>query len=309
MNMQKKLDLSIVIISFNTLNLTKQCINSIKKYIKNLKYEIIVIDNGSTDGSFQYLSKLSSQDNNFVLVKNSENLGFAAGNNIGIKKSKGNFVLFLNSDTKITHNVMPEMLDYMNMKDLGILSCKLIGSDGVVQGNGGYFPTLIRVFSWMIIQDLPFVDRVIRPFHPLKPKSLIRNEKFYNSVKDLDWVTGAFVLVKKDLLREGVTWDADYFMYTEDVDFCYQAKRLGWKIEYNPRWSIIHYGGASSNKEFAIVSEFMGIKRFYKKFYPKWQFILLRWILKTGTLLRALILSIIEGKELFNIYVKAFRTI
>jgi len=153
------------------------------------------------------------------------------------------------------------------------------------------------------------VDLVIKPFHPLKSKALVSGEKFFNKVQELDWVTGAFVLVKRELLDSGVSWDLDYFMYTEDVDFCYQAKRMGWKIEYNPKWSIIHYGGSSSNKEYPIISEFMGIKRFYKKFYPKWQFVLLRLMLKIGTLLRAVIFGIIEGKESLTTYVKAFRTI
>lgn len=96
-------------------------------------------------------------------------------------------------------------------------------------------------------------------------------------------------------------------MYTEDTDFCYRAKKAGWRVVYLPKWSITHFGGASSTSEFSIVSEFKGIKLFYKKHYPLWQYPLLRLFLKIGAALRMLVLGIIYGKEARATYANAFK--
>jgi len=304
----KQIDLSIIVVSYNTLDFTSKCLDSIKKYTPNLNYEIIVVDNASSDGSVEYLSKLSRQSKNFKLVKSSENIGFSAANNLGVKKVGGEFVLFLNSDTEFTADILTEMVSYVKTHEkLAMLSCKLIGKDGKVQGNGGYFPTLARVFSWMTIQDFPLVDKLIKPFHPLKPKTGYANKGFFDKKQNLDWVTGAFILTRKEILDNGVSWDKDYFMYTEDTDLCYQVKKLGWEIEYNPKWSIKHYGGASSSTEYSILSEYQSIKRFYKKHYSNWQMPILRIILKIGAMGRMVLFGILEGKETFSIYAKAFK--
>ncbi len=260
-------DLSIIIVNYNTPELTADCIKSIKKFTKNLKYEIILIDNSI------------------------DNKGFTGGNNVGMKKAKGRYVLLLNSDTLIHDNVLGEMIGWLDASPkIGIATCALKNKDGSIQPTGGYFPTLFRVFSWMLIQDLPFVDNFIKPFHP--------KSGFYREAeKDIDWVTGAFMMIRREVIDQIGYLDEDYFMYTEDTDYCYRARK--WRIAYNPKWAITHFGGASSIKELPLLSEFKNVKLFYRKHYPSWQYPILRFLLKLGSIWRMVLISP-------KIYAKAF---
>lgn len=301
------MDLSIIIVSFNTKELLVSCIKSIFKHTKNIKFEIIVVDNNSNDGSAQISKSLGA-----IVIKNKENFGFGTANNQGFKISRGKYVLFLNSDTEIEDNVFEGMVSWMNINSkAGIATCALKNKDGSLQATGGYFPTLPRVFSWMTIQDIPFVDNIIKPFHPYHSKSLFfKGGSFYESKKELDWVTGAFLLTRREVLEGSGGWDENFFMYVEEVDLCFRIKKLGYKVWYLPKWSIIHLGGSSSKtSEFSLISEYGGIKKFYKKHYPTWQTPILRLILKIGALGRIFLFGILEGKETAKTYAKIYRTI
>lgn len=326
-------DLSIIILSYNTKKLTVDCLNSIIRNTSGIDYEIIVVDNASNDGSVEELDKISRltgktfnknsikiKDNkfsirakkkalNFILIKNSINVGFSRANNQGIKISRGKYVLLLNSDTLIKDSFLKDMVSWMDDNpQIGIASCALRNVDGSLQGTGGYFPYLSRVFAWMFfIDDIPFLNIFIKPFHPIHSHSpLYRGEVFYKKQRELDWVTGAFFMVRRKVFKDVGLFDVDYFMYTEDVDLCFRAKKEGWKVIYNPSWSIVHLGGASSTREFPIINEYKGIKLFYKKHMAPWQYPFLRILLKGGALLRMLSFGILKGGYSFKTYVKAF---
>lgn len=302
------MDLSIVIVSFNTKEDTRRCLESVLGSVEGLNYEIVVVDNGSSDDSRSLLGKYATRYKNIYLVKNSENKGFPEANNIGVHKSRGKYVLFLNSDTIVKKDAIKGIIKWMEgNRKVGIASCGLVNRDGSLQGTGGYFPTLLRVFSWMIIQDLPLVDKLIKPFHPMKEKAGKRGEQFYQKEREVDWVTGAFMMVRREVIEGGVRWDKEYFMYTEDVDYCYQAKKRGWKVRYVPKWRVVHLGGISGTKEKTILGEYRGVRRFYRKYYPKWQYPIVRSCLKVGALGRVVIFGIIEGRKSAQIYAKAFR--
>lgn len=291
-------DLSIVVINYNTKELTLSCIESIKKHTKGIKYEIILIDNASSEEIYSKDAKI---------IRNKENLGFTGANNQGMKMAHGRYLLLLNSDTLIHDGVLSEMVSWMDDNpEIGISTCMLKNKDGSIQGTGGYFPTLLRVFSWMTIQDLPYIDSIIKPFHPAKEKSFSKNDEFYKRTREIDWVTGAFMLIRREVINDIHYLDEDYFMYTEDTDFCFRAKEKGWRVVYNPKWSITHFGGASSIKEFPILSEYKNIKLFYKKHYPAWEYPILRFFLKVGALGRMVVLGTMKGKENAKIYAKAF---
>src|SRR3989344_5544472 len=297
------MDLSVIIVSHSTNVLTSDCIISVIKNTKGIKYEIIVIDNASNDGSITMLKRYKSKIANFSLILKKKNFGFGKANNQGMKNAKGRYLLLLNSDTKINSNVLGEMISWMDKNsDIGISSCALLNISGSYQGTGGYFPTLPRVFSWMILQDIPFMDKIIKPFHPMKEKSGFKNEKFYRIEKELDWLTGAFLLIKREVYEEVGGFDEDYFMYTEETDLCYRAKMAQWKIYYNPKWSIVHLGGARGTKELAVLKEFEGVKLFYKKHFPLWQYPILRLIIKLGSLGRAILFGLLEGRDSAKIY-------
>ncbi|OGM31252.1 hypothetical protein A2630_04485 [Candidatus Woesebacteria bacterium RIFCSPHIGHO2_01_FULL_44_10] len=292
-------DLSIIIINYNTPGLAQACLESIIKQTKNLDYEMIVVDNGST-------KKIKSSK--AKIIESKVNLGFAGANNCGIREARGKYLLFLNSDTLIHDNLLKEMVNWMEVHPkVGVASCALKNPDGTQQGTGGYFPTLLRVFSWMTIQDIPGVDIIIKPFHPMKSKSFAKGTGLYKKARELDWVMGAFALVRRQALEQVGGFDEEYHMYTEEVDLFYRIKQKGWQIWYLPAWNITHIGAASSTAEFPILQEYKGIKRFYKKFYPKWQYPILRLLLRIGALGRIVLFGILEGRRSAKIYVKAFR--
>lgn len=326
------MDLSVIIISYNTKKLLKECIDSVLKTTKGIKYEIIVVDNASSDGSVEMVKKYSrmlvsaakrmlkrkkgsaapirdySHNPTLRLVENRANLGFGTANNQAIMKSRGRYILLLNSDTLINDNVLGEMVQWMNDNSkVGIASCALKNKDGSMQGTGGYFPSLPRVFSWMTIQDLPFVDKLIKPFHPMHKRSLFKGASFYSKKKELDWVTGAFFLMRREVYENIGLFDEDYFMYTEEVDYCYRAKKAGWKVYYLPSWSLVHYDAASGKSWSYVLPEYEGVKLFYNKHYSSWQYPILRLFLKIGALGRMLVFGILEGKEAFKVYAEAFK--
>lgn len=303
------IDLSVILVNFNTEKLTRDCIESLIKNTKKTSYEIIVVDNASKDGSVEMLKRLKNHYPKKITLKlNNKNVGYGSGNNQGMKISQGRYLLLLNTDTLISDNAAGEMVKWMDRnKKIGIATCALKNRDGSMQGTGGYFPTLIRVFSWMTIQDIPFVDNFIKPFHPMHTKSFIKGESFYDREKELDWVTGAFFLIRDSVLKKVGYFDEDYFMYTEETDYCFRTKENGWKVYYNPRWSIIHYGGASGKSYSHVLREFDGVKTFYRKHYPPWQYPLLRLLLKVGALGRIVLFGIVEGKEAAQAYAEAFK--
>lgn len=296
------IDLSVIIVSYNTKQLLVDCIKSVIKNTKGINYEIIVIDNASIDGSIKALKGLKVK-----VIENEENVGFARANNQGIRLSKGKYILLLNSDTIVRDNVLFHMVRWMdNNTRVGISSCALLNPDESIQGSGGYFPTLPRVFSWMTIQDIPFVDNLIKPYHPVHRKSFNTGTDFYITSKELDWVTGAFFLIRRDAIDDIGLIDEDYFMYVEDLDYCYMARKKGWKVYYVADFGIIHIGGASGTSEFAIVSEYKNLQLFYKKHYPSWQLPILRLLLKIGALARITLFGILDGPRSAKIYAKAF---
>jgi GT2 family glycosyltransferase len=302
------MNLSIVIINYNTKALLLDCLDSINKNTKNLSYEIIIVDNASTDGSVEILKRLKNRELKIIL--NRKNLGFAKANNQGIEIAKGRYILLLNSDTQIPMEVLEKMTGFMDKNPkVAVASCALKNKDGSLQATGGYFPTLPRVITWMLfLDDIPLMDKLIKPFHPMHEKSFIyRGEAFFQKMGERDWVTGAFFLVRREVFEEIGLLDEEYFMYTEEVDFCFRAKKKGWKVWYIPSLAITHFGGASSASEFPIISEYKGIKIFYRKHMPAWQMPVLRFLLKTGAVLRIFLLGVLKGGSYARAYAKAFQ--
>lgn len=290
-------DVSIVIASYNTKDLLIDCIRSIYDSYTKSGFEIIIVDNASIDGSVTAIKALGKK--NIKLIQNSKNLGFARANNQGIKITKGKYILLLNSDTKFTENVLDFMVEWFEKHPkAGIATCKLLNSNKTIQATGGYFPTLSRVAWWMIFQDFPLLGSLVKPFHP--------KGGFYQKEKEVDWVTGAFLMARSEVLEKINGFDESYFMYGEDIDMCYRAKKANWEVWFVTGISIIHYGGASSNREYPILSEFKGIKTFYKKHYQGWQYPILRMLLKIGALGRAILFGILKGGSSAKIYGKAF---
>ena len=233
-------ELSIIIVNYNSLDFISRCIESIKenslKELKNGEYEIIVIDNASRDGSQEFLKNLDG----IIFVPNENNLGFSKANNIGVKKSKGRYVLFLNPDTIIHRNTLSKMVEFMNQnKDVGAATCKVFISESEIDdASHRGFPT-----PW---NSLMYFSGMSKLF----PKSRIFNGYNMgwidlNKTHEIDALAGAFMMVRRVAGEDVGWWDEDYFFYGEDLDFCYMLKKKRWKVYFVAEVSAFHYKGVS----------------------------------------------------------------
>lgn len=263
------MDLSIIIVNYKTYELTKNTINSVLETTES-SYEIFLVDNNSQDGSYEklksYFSHFSNEDSNVKInfIHNSTNQGFAAANNIAIKKSKGDFILLLNSDTIVKDDSIDDCLKFIkNHNDVGAVGCKILLPNGDLDKScKRSFPNPKNSFYKLF------------GFNKIKNS----NSDDYNldnldddGVYEVDSLVGAFMLVRKVAINEVGLLDEDYFMYGEDIDWCYRIKSAGWKIIYYGKSEIIHYKGASSKKQKSkLIYEFYrAMYLFYNKHYDK----------------------------------------
>lgn len=244
------MDLSIIIVNYNTFALTKDTINSILRYSYPFTVEIMVVDNNSTDDSLKNLKKYF-KGKNVRFIESKENNGFAAGNNQGIKEARGRYILLLNSDTIVKENTLENIYDYMEKHhDVGAVGCKVVLENGELdKACKRSFPNPSNAFS--------------RLFH-IKTKNNDYNleELDDDGVYEIDCLTGAFMFIRRNALNDSGLLDETFFMYGEDIDLCYRIKKSGWKIVYYGRSEIVHYKGASSKKQKSKL-----IHEFYRAMY------------------------------------------
>lgn len=295
------MNLSIIIVNFNTKELLNKCLRSIYSQTKKTQFEIIVVDNASKDDSIDMLHKEFTQ---VKIIKNKENFGFGNANNQAVKIAKGEWILFLNSDTQINDHAIDKIFYFIeNEKIDQVIGCQLLNDDLTIQPSAGFFPSLDRIFLQMtFIDDLPLVKKIIKPYQQSDPN-------FYTSNHEVDWVTGAFLLLPKKLLEKTGGFDESIFMYGEEVDLCFRLKKTSAKILFTPLAKIVHSKGGSSKEGFktAVLGEYNGLLTFYKKHYPG-QLIFLELFLKLGALLRIGIFGIIDSRKA-NIYKQALQLI
>lgn len=286
-----KIDFSIIIPSYNTKSIILDCLDSIIKYTKDVTYEIIIVDNGSKDGSVEELEKYSKKHPQVIVIDAHQNLGFGKANNLGVKNSKGEYLLFQNSDTLLLDNALKECLDAVKkLPKLGIYSCQLLNKDNSFQPSGGHFPSLLNLFAWQFfIDDLPVVGDTIPSFHP--------KESSYKQDRDIDWVTGAFMIIPRDVYEKVDGFDENIFMYTEEMELAWRIRKLGLKTYYRTKPAIIHLGGASSGSYLALTSEIKNMIYFWEKHKPRWQLPLVKVTFIIGSLLRLLVFGIIKKDE------------
>lgn len=296
------IDTSIIIVSFNTQKYLENCLNSIWANIKDTSYEVIVVDNASTDGSLDYLHQLES-DKKIKLVSLPENLGFGGANNRGVAVASGKYLLFLNSDTLLEEDILTPTISYLDKHpEIGAYSCKLTFADGRSQPTGGFFPTLSRVFVWQLfLDDIPPFSSLIKSIHP--------KANLYDKDRVLDWVTGAFMVVPRQVFVDSGEFDEKMFMYVEELELCYRIKnKLNKEVIYHHTPQLIHYGGASGGSHLALTQEIKNMIYFFDKHKPAWQSYLVRLIFRAGCLLRWLIFGIIKRNEIATrAYAQAYR--
>lgn len=294
------MELSVIIVNWNTKNLLDDCLSSIYKYTKDISFEIIVVDNGSNDGSEGMMKNKYPQ---VKLILNRKNLGFAKANNIGIKTAKGKYILLLNSDTYLIENSFPILIEYAAMQEnLGVLAPQLLNQDKSIQQSVGFCPNLPQVFYWMsFIDDLPF-GQLLRPYH-------VDHNMFYKKNQQVEWATGAAFLFPKSIIHKAGSLDEKIFMYGEDIEWCHRIKKSGFDVIYTPLTKIVHIGRGSSGKisTKAFIGEFEGLEYFYKKHKSNLSLQIVRILLKIGALARILIFGALGRKETSRAYVEVFK--
>lgn len=283
------LDLSIILVSYNTKSFIHDAITSLHDTIDTLRYEIIVVDNASTDGSVEMLKHAFPT---VKVIASKENLGFAKANNRGIKESKGKYVLFLNPDT-ITY---PKTIEYIyqfmeDHLDAGAATCKLVMLNGKIDyASHRGFPTPWNSFCYF--------SGLIKLFPNNKLFSgYTQGWKDFSKMHTIDALAGAFMFVRREAGEEVEWWDEDYFFNGEDLDFCYKLGEKDWTIYYVPEVSILHYNGVAGGtkkdtqnittagletKRFVTKHRFEAMKIFYRKHYKKKYPKVVTWLVMKG---------------------------
>lgn len=298
--------LSICIVSYNVKKLLKECIQSIYAQGNDIEFEIIVVDNSSDDGSAAMVKK---EFPNVILLENSQNVGFARACNQAIKLSKGKFILLLNPDIIVPSGNLLKMLKFMEQtKEAGIVGCRLVDTDGNIEPSCKSFPSL-----WVLWSEMSFLYKIF-------PKSKLFGAPYlsyfnYNQTKEVDVVKGAFLMIRRSAVDEIGLLDEGYFIYSEEVDWCYRAKRRGWKVYFYPDVQVIHYGGSSTrlNPDGMFIELQKSRYRFFKKHHSRVVAWAAKIILFGGTLMRAFIWSIVSAvkdgdyKVKRNVYISTIK--
>lgn len=287
------MELSIIILNYNTKDLTISCINSVveqyKQELENDTFEIILVDNASEDNSVEAFKKLKVK--NLVIVESKENLGFSKGCNSGAKNAKGEFLLFLNSDTEIKDQGFAKMVDYLRKNEkIGILGGALKNENGTNQSSAGKFYNLLNLFLAML---------------GLERLGILRESP--GRIKKVDWVSGACLMINKKNFEKIGGFEKELFMYAEDMELCYRAKKKGFLTYFYPEVTLFHKERGSSDRTFAILNIYKGILFFYKKHKPSWQFQIARFILFSKALLLVYLGKIMNNKYLEETYSKALK--
>jgi hypothetical protein len=229
-------ELSVVIVNWNTLHLTRACLRSLQRHLAGISHEVIVVDNASGDGS---QAMIAADFPEVRLIRNPANVGFGVANNQAMKVARGRWFMLLNSDTELTDDSVARLFERVREDTtIGVAHCQLRFPDGRLQHTAYRFPTI----PLAVFEDLGFYKLMPR----LAPRVLLSGYWDYSHERDVDWVAGAFMLLPREVFEHTGGFDERLFMYGEDMEWCYRIRDLGRPIRYFPTASILHVDHASS---------------------------------------------------------------
>lgn len=248
--------LSIIIVNYNVTRLLRNCLLSVQKYTEGEDYEVIVIDNASTDTSW---GDLIPEFPKVHFISSEHNEGFAVANNKAIKTAAGEYVLLLNPDTELEGYYMKDILDFADSKpDFGCLGVRMHDAEG------NFLPESKRSVPDMFNS----FEKLFTNFKRSNSKSYYRSDIDETAVAEADVVTGAFLLIRKEVYEKIGGLDETYFMYGEDIDLCYTLLRNGYKNYYYGKASLLHHKGESTIKDEVYLDRFYGAMQiFIDKYY------------------------------------------
>ena len=246
-------DLSIIIVSWNTKEFLLSCVGSVFESEQGISREVIVVDNGSRDGSGNEVKKIFPL---ISLVENKRNLGFAKAVNQGLERASGRYILLLNPDTRMKREATERFVSFMDLhSDTGIAGAQLLNSNGSKQNSIANFPSLgTELFNKSLLRWL-------------FPKRFPGKERNYSEPVEVDSVIGACMMVRREALDQVGALDENYFLFLEETDWSYRMKKAGWKIYHVPQAEVFHFQGKSAegDKKRARVEYFRSRYHFFKK--------------------------------------------
>lgn len=251
-------DLSVIIVSWNVRELLRACLQSLTGAQDNLVIEVIVVDAGSSDGS----AAMVTADFPWVrLLAQSDNVGFPRGNNLGIAQANGRYILLLNPDTEVEAEALSLMVAYLEQhSNVGVVGPQLLNTDGSVQSSRRRFPTLATAFFESTWLQAVAPAAVLRHYYALDLPDDITAE--------VDWVKGACLMVRREVITQVGPLDEAYFMYSEELDWCRRIKLAGWRVVYLPTARVIHHEGKSSEQ--AITARHIHFQRAKLRYFRKY---------------------------------------
>ncbi len=278
-------DVSIIIVNYNTRELTAQCIDSILAGRPQASFEIVVVDNASSDGSADWLE---ARYPHILLVRSSRNLGVAGGNNQGMRASRGRYVLLLNSDALVLPGAIDRAVEFLDThpKAAGA-GGNLLNPDGTFQAGCVDFPSLCQEF--LIVTRL---GQLLRPWYPAHGPCA--------EVREADWMSTAFMLFRREAVAQVGFVDERYFLYSDETDLQYRLKQAGWQIYYLPDLNTVHLGGRSSTSWRRRPMVYRGKLLFFCKHYGPLRTMLLRLMFAASSGLKIpfwLVVSVLPGQR------------
>lgn len=274
--MEKRSDLSIVIANYNTKDDLENCLLSIYKSEQNISYEVWVVDNNSPDESSEVVERKFPAAR---LIRNPANLGFSKANNLALKEIKSDFVLLLNPDTIVSDHVFDKTIEFLKKTpEAGMATCKLIKRDGTLDlACRRSFPSSFDGFC-----RATGLSKLFPKSHLFARYNLTFLDE--NQVNEVEAINGAFMMVRGVAIRDVGLLDERFFMYMEDLDWCYRFKQKGWKVYYIPEPRVIHLKGSSGKKssERMIREFFESMKIFCQKNYRPHQYMIHYWFTVAG---------------------------
>lgn len=228
-------DVSVIIISWNTREILRKCIRDVPAGFEEMSLEVIVVDNGSSDGTQEMVRTEFSE---VVLVENKKNLGFPKAVNQGIEVSRGKYVAILNSDTMVTPGSLEALAVYLEKNpNVAATGPQLMSRDGHYQYSGGHAPSLYAAFNELAGVSLLLGKRA---------RKLFVRSRSAKGAMDVDWLCAACMIVRREAIEDAGMFDDDHFMYAEDMEYGLRLRAHGWGVHFLPGIFVIHYGGASS---------------------------------------------------------------
>lgn len=291
---QSAIDLSIIIVSYNVCDLLRDCLHSIYQQNMTITFEIIVVDNASEDNSVAMVDAEFPEVN---LIANEDNIGFAGGNNLGLKQVRGRDIVLVNPDTIVEDNTLQNLVEYLDEHpSVGAVAPCVFFPDGSYQKvTTGYLHSPTRDFVHAFRLDVIF---------PFLQGRYLANRDYQLTEIEVEWISGVCFMIRQEIFETLGGLDTSYFMYLEDVEFCVRIRQNGWKIMFLPTTSIKHYQGASSQKGqiSSVNRSFESLDFFYKKYYSHRQIVAMYFWGGIGYLLRAGLYKLLSQVKNKNSY-------